>query len=135
MIFRLALKKFIAREFTPHREEWDKARIVPKEAWKKMGKQGFLCAWLPEEYGGSGVDFKYSVIVGQELLRGDAMGIGVPNHQDVATHYVYRYGSEELKKKTPSEMRLGRRHRLYLYDRAGRRVGRRRRQDKGRKEG
>jgi len=97
--FRLALKKFIAREFTPHREEWEKNRIVPKEAWKKMGKQGFLCSWLPEEYGGSGVDFRYSVIVGQELLRGDAMGIGVPNHQDVATHYVYRYGSEELKKR------------------------------------
>ena len=27
------------------------------------------------------------------------MGIGVPNHQDVATHYVYSYGSEELKKR------------------------------------
>jgi acyl-CoA dehydrogenase len=97
--FRVALKKFIARELTPHREEWEKNRIVPREAWKKMGKQGFLCAWLPEEYGGAGVDFKYSVILGQELIRGDAMGIGVPNHQDVATHYVYRYGSEELKKK------------------------------------
>ena len=96
--FRLALKKFIARELTPHREEWEKNRIVPREAWKKMGKQGFLCAWLPEEYGGSGVDFKYSVILGQELIRGDAMGIGVPNHQDVATHYVYRYGSDDLKK-------------------------------------
>ncbi len=96
--FRLALKKFIARELTPHREEWEKNRIVPREAWKKMGKQGFLCAWLPEEYGGSSVDFKYSVILGQELIRGDAMGIGVPNHQDVATHYVYRYGSDDLKK-------------------------------------
>ena len=97
--FRLALRKFIAREFTPHREEWDKNRAVPREAWKKMGSQGFLCAWLPEEYGGSGVDFKYSVIVGQELIRGDAMGIGVPNHQDVAVPYIYSYGSEELKRK------------------------------------
>ena len=97
--FRLALKKFVAREFTPYREEWDKNRAVPREAWKKMGKQGFLCAWLPEEYGGSGVDFKYSVIVGQELIRGDAMGIGVPNHQDVAVPYIYSFGSEALKQK------------------------------------
>ncbi len=97
--FRLALKKFIARELTPHREEWENKRAVPREAWLKMGKQGFLCAWLPEEYGGVGVDFRYSVILGQELIRGDAMGIGVPNHQDVATHYVYRFGSEELKQK------------------------------------
>jgi acyl-CoA dehydrogenase len=97
--FRLALKKFIAKELTPHREEWDNARAVPREAWKKMGKQGFLCPWLPEEYGGAGVDFKYSVIIGQELIRGDAMGIGVPNHQDVAVPYIYSFGSEELKQK------------------------------------
>jgi acyl-CoA dehydrogenase len=97
--FRLALKKFFAKEFAPHREEWEKNRIVPREAWLKMGKQGFICSWLPEEYGGSGVDFKYSVILGQELIRGDAMGIGVPNHQDVAVHYLYAYGTEELKKR------------------------------------
>jgi acyl-CoA dehydrogenase len=97
--FRLALKKFIAKEMTPHREEWEKNKIVPREVWKKMGKQGFLCPWLPEEYGGSGVDFKYSVIIGQELIRGDAMAIGVPNHMDVASHYIYSYGSDGLKKR------------------------------------
>jgi acyl-CoA dehydrogenase len=97
--FRLVLKKFIAKEITPYREEWDKNRGVPREAWLKMGKQGFLCPWLPEEYGGVGLDFKYSVIIGQELVRGDGMGIGVPNHSDVAVPYVYSYGSEELKKK------------------------------------
>ena len=100
-----------------------------------MGKQGFLCPWLPEEYGGAGVDFKYSVIIGQELIRGDAMGIGVPNHQDVAVPYIYSFGSEELKQKTPPEVRHRRHHRLYLRDRAERGVGRRRHQDKGREEG
>jgi acyl-CoA dehydrogenase len=95
--FRLALKKFIAREMTPYREEWEKNRAVPREVWKKMGKQGFICSWLPEEYGGSGVDFKYSVILGQELIRGDAMGIAVPNHQDAAVPYLYHFGSDELK--------------------------------------
>jgi len=97
--FRLALKKFIAKELTPYREEWDRNRSVPREAWLKMGKEGFLGAWLPEEYGGSGVNFRYSVILGQELVRGDAMGFGVPNHSDVATHYLYKYGTEELKKR------------------------------------
>jgi len=97
--FRQVLKKFIAREMTPYREEWDKNRAVPREVWKKMGKQGFLCPWLPEEYGGAELNFKYSVIIGQELIRGDAMGIGVPNHQDVAVPYIYSFGSEELKQK------------------------------------
>jgi acyl-CoA dehydrogenase len=39
------------------------------------------------------------VIIGEELIRGDGMGIGVPNHSDVAVPYVYSFGSEELKRK------------------------------------
>ncbi len=97
--FRLVLKKFIAKEMTPYREEWDKNRAVPREAWKKIGRQGFLCTWLPEEYGGAGLNFRYSVIIGQELIRGDAMGIGVPNHSEVAVPYIYSFGSEELKER------------------------------------
>ncbi len=97
--FRAVFKKFVAKEITPHREEWDNNRAVPREVWKKLGKQGFLCPWLPEEYGGFGLDFKYSVIIGQELIRGDGMGIGVPNHADVAVPYIHAFGSEELKQK------------------------------------
>ena len=41
--YRLALKKFIARELTPHREEWEKKRAVTRDLWRKMGKLGFLC--------------------------------------------------------------------------------------------
>ena len=96
--FRMALRRFVARELTPHWEEWDKARNIPREAWTKMGKQGYLCPWLPEEYGGVDADFKYSVIIGQELCRGDCV-IGVPNHQDVAVPYIYYFASDELKEK------------------------------------
>jgi alkylation response protein AidB-like acyl-CoA dehydrogenase len=68
--FRQVFKKFVAREVTPHFEEWEKNRGVPRELWKKMGKQGFLAPWLPEEYGGSNLDFRYSVVIGEELVRG-----------------------------------------------------------------
>lgn len=63
------------------------------------GRRGFLCPWPPEAYGGSGVDFEYSVVIGQELIRGDATGIGVQNHQDVEVPYIYSFGSEEPKRK------------------------------------
>lgn len=96
--FRNALRRFVARELTPHYEEWDKARNIPREAWKKMGRQGFICPWLPEEYGGVDADFKYSVIITQELVRGDCL-IGIPNHQDVAVPYIYYFGSDEMKEK------------------------------------
>jgi len=98
--FRKVFRKFVAREITPHVEEWEHARAVPRDLWKKMGAQGFLCPWLPEEYGGLGVDINYSLVtINEELIRGDGFGVGVPLHSDVATPYLYSYGSEELKQR------------------------------------
>jgi acyl-CoA dehydrogenase len=97
--FRRVFKKFVAAEITPHREEWEKKRAVPRELWKKMGGLGYLCQWLPEEYGGLNLDFKYSVIINEELIRGDGFAVGVPLHSDVATPYLYSYGNEELKSR------------------------------------
>jgi acyl-CoA dehydrogenase len=97
--FREVFRKFVAKEITPHAEEWEANRAVPRELWKKMGNQGFLCPWLPEEYGGLELDFRYQVIINEELVRGDGFGVGVPLHADVATPYIYTYGTEEVKKR------------------------------------
>ena len=98
--FRKVFKKFVAKEITPFREEWDKAGIVPRDLWLKMGKQGFLCPWPPEQYGGLDVDVRYSLlIVNEELAWGDGFNVGVPLHSDVATPYLYSYGTEDLKRR------------------------------------
>jgi acyl-CoA dehydrogenase len=98
-IFRESFRKFVAKEITPHVSEWEKQRAVPRSVWLAMGEQGFLCPWLPEEYGGLGLGFEYSVIINEELLRGNAFGVEVPLHSDVATPYIYSYASPEMKKK------------------------------------
>jgi acyl-CoA dehydrogenase len=98
-IFRDSFRKFVAREITPHVPEWEKERAVPRSIWLKMGEQGYLCPWLPEEYGGLGLGFDYSVIINEELLRGNAFGVEVPLHSDVATPYIYSYASAEMKEK------------------------------------
>jgi len=98
-IFRDAFKKFVAQEVTPHVAEWESQRAVPRELWLKMGEQGFLCPWLPEEYGGMGVGFEFSVIINEELIRGDGFGVGVPLHSDVATPYIYSYAQPEIKQR------------------------------------
>ncbi|MGO9118588.1 MAG: acyl-CoA dehydrogenase family protein [Desulfomonilaceae bacterium] len=99
LIFRDSFKKFVAKEITPHVAEWEKQQAVPRSVWLKMGEQGYLCPWLPEEYGGLGLGFDYSVIINEELLRGNAYGFEVPLHSDVATPYLYSYASSEVKKR------------------------------------
>jgi acyl-CoA dehydrogenase len=105
--FRQVFRKFVAREITPNFEEWEKNRAVPRELWKKMGKQGFLAPWLPEEYGGSNLDFRYSVVIDEELVRGDGAAVGVPLSSDVAAPYIYSYGTEELKKRVLPRVTTG----------------------------
>ncbi len=98
-IFRDSLKRFLAKEIVPHIEEWEEAGIVPREAWKKMGEQGFLAMNVPEEYGGLGADFLYSVIVTEELTRTNSSGLAAPLHTDIIVPYILAFASEEQKHK------------------------------------
>jgi acyl-CoA dehydrogenase len=98
-IFRDAFKKFVAKEITPNVARWEAERAVPRDLWRKMGEQGYLCPWLPERYGGLDLGFEYSVIINEELIRGDGFGVGVPLHSDVVVPYILSYGSDAIKDK------------------------------------
>lgn len=97
--FRERLKSFIQREIVPNGEQWEKDHIVPKSAWKKMGKEGFLCPTVPKEYGGPGLDFLYSAIVSDEMTRSGYTGLTAGLHSDIVIPYILSFGSEETKKK------------------------------------
>jgi len=98
-IFRRAFGKFIEREVSPFIEAWEQEGIVPREIWEKMGDSGFLCPWLPEELGGSGADFLYSVIITEELCRARAIGLFAPLHSDIVAPYIYELGTDEQKQR------------------------------------
>ena len=98
-IFRETVRRFFEKEVIPYADEWEEAGIVPKDVWRKMGEQGFLCMNVPEEYGGFGADFLYSVILSEELGKTGNTGLAAPLHSDIVVPYITAYGSEELKKK------------------------------------
>ncbi|MFA5183359.1 MAG: acyl-CoA dehydrogenase family protein [Syntrophales bacterium] len=98
-IFRNSLRKYLEKEVIPHVEEWEEAGIVPRSAWKGMGEQGFLCMGVPEEYGGLGADFLYSVIVIEEMVRTNHSGLAAALHSDIIVPYIVAFASEEQKHK------------------------------------
>jgi len=98
-IFRQALRKFFEKEVTPHVDEWEEAGIVPRSIWKRMGEQGFLCMDVPEQYGGMGADFLYTVIMIEELVRTNHSGLAAPLHSDVVVPYITAFASDDLKHK------------------------------------
>lgn len=98
-IFREAFKKFLVKEVTPFLEKWEENGIVPREIWKTMGKNGFLCPWVDEKYGGSGAGYEYSVIINEELSYIGANGLIAGLHSDIIVPYISGLGNEEQKMK------------------------------------
>ncbi len=97
--FRDAFRKFCEKEIAPHHEAWEEQGYVDRAVWNKAGANGYLCATMPEEYGGSGVDKLYSVVQMEELARGGWSGIGYSLHSEIVAPYILHYGTEEQKKK------------------------------------
>ncbi|UCG07339.1 MAG: acyl-CoA dehydrogenase family protein [Desulfobacterales bacterium] len=97
--FRERLQAFLEKEVTPHVDQWEAEKIVPKKVWQKMGRQGFLCMDVPSEYGGMGGDFLYSVIVAEELTKTWHTGLTASLHSDIVVPYLSSFGSEALKQK------------------------------------
>jgi acyl-CoA dehydrogenase len=98
-IFRDAFRKFLEKEAYPYFHEWEKQGIIPREFWRKMGEQGFLCPWVDEQYGGFNADFAYSVVINEELEKVGSSMVGIGLHNDIVVPYLAEYGTEEQKRK------------------------------------
>jgi acyl-CoA dehydrogenase len=98
-IFRKGLRKFLEQEAYPYYEKWEEQRMIPRSFWEKMGEQGFLCPDIDEKYGGSGVDWGFSVVINEELERVGTSMIGLSLHNDIVIPYITSYGTEEQKQR------------------------------------
>ncbi len=95
------VKKFVINEINPHVAEWEKAEQFPShEIFKKMGNLGLLGLKYPSEFGGSDLDFSYSMVMAEALgecnCGGIPMAIGVQT--DMCTPALARFGSDDLRK-------------------------------------
>jgi acyl-CoA dehydrogenase len=97
--FRKALRDFCEKEITPFVDQWEADHIVPKEIWRKTGRAGFLCPEVSPEYGGRGGDFRYALIVSEEMSRTWHTGLITALHSDVVVPYINAFGSGEMKQK------------------------------------
>lgn len=102
LLFKSSLEDFVAKEITPHNEQWEKDHMVSKDSWKKLGDNGYLVMQAPEEYGGLGItDFKYNAIFTEVLGFSGCAGpaVGYPLHNDIVAPYILHYGTDALKKR------------------------------------
>ncbi|MEV8031650.1 acyl-CoA dehydrogenase family protein [Streptomyces sp. NPDC086182] len=98
--FRSSFRAFVKAEIVPNHEKWEAAGRVGKSMFLAAGAQGFLGMAVPEEYGGLGVDdFRYNVIISEELQRANVIGSGmcITLHNDIVLPYLLSATNEEQR--------------------------------------
>ena len=98
-MFRQTARAFVEKELAPHVDEWEKAKWFPSEIFPRVGEMGFLGLTVPEEYGGMGLDYWYTVVWFEELVRSRCAGLNMALavQSDMATPVINEIGTHEQK--------------------------------------
>jgi len=97
---RDAARDWVKRSVSPIIEEAAQKAEFPKEILGGLAEIGAFGPYIPEEYGGAGLDqISYGLIM-QELERGDSGIRSTASVQSSLVMYpIFKYGSEEQKQK------------------------------------
>ncbi len=108
-MFRESIRQFLKAEVEPHYLAWEKAGIIPRTAWEKLGEAGFLCVDMPEQYGGAGVPYAFSGLVHEELAYAGFGGLSsnCSVHSDIIAPYILNNGTEAQKNQWIPKMVSG----------------------------
>src|SRR5690606_27895196 len=93
------IQDFIKNEIAPQMETWEQEGMVSRDIWKRAGDLGLLCIDMPQEYGGSGMDFRVSALFIEDLAKKGISGPGFSLHSDIVAPYILKYGTEAQKEK------------------------------------
>lgn len=95
-LFTESLERFCDAEIEPHYRAWEKAGRVPRDLLRKMGENGYLCADVPDTYGGPGASVHFSFAVVEVLSRRGYGGFvgGLQVHNDIIPPYLLHCGTE-----------------------------------------
>ncbi|MCP4084774.1 MAG: acyl-CoA dehydrogenase [Actinomycetia bacterium] len=101
-MFRDSFRRFVENEIVPHHERWEDEGKVDKQMFETAGANGFLGMAVPEEYGGGGTnDFRYNVILNEEIQRAGVPGSGmcITLHNDICLPYFLAYCNKEQSQR------------------------------------
>ena len=99
---------FARQEVDPIVEECDENQRFPMEVIQKAAELGFMGVIFPEEYGGVGLGYLEYVLIITELSKVDpSVGITIAAHNSLCTNHIYKFGTEEQKKRWVTPLARG----------------------------
>ncbi len=107
-LVRDAARQWVKRDVSPIIEEYAQKAEFPKQILNGLAEIGAFGPYIPEEYGGAGLDqISYGLIM-QEIERGDSGVRSTASVQSSLVMYpIYTYGNEEQRKKYLPKLATG----------------------------
>jgi citronellyl-CoA dehydrogenase len=97
---RESMQAWVQNELWPHRNEWEET-TWPREVMERAGELGYLGLCFPEEYGGQGGDYYYSLVRAECMSYSGSGGtnMGFAVQTDMVLPPIHLLGTEEQKQR------------------------------------
>ncbi len=99
-LVREAARDWVKRDVSPIIEDYAQRAEFPKQIIKGLADIGAFGPYIPEEYGGAGLDHISYGLIMQEIERGDSGVRSTASVQSSLVMYpIYKFGNEKQRKK------------------------------------
>jgi len=113
-------RDFARNEILPGATQRDHDHAFPKELVNQLGEMGFMGMFIPEEYGGTGMDMLSYVVALEEICYADAgVGVIMSVNNSLACWPIMKFGTEAQKHKYLSQMASGQKLGCYALTEPG----------------
>lgn len=114
------VRQFVKKEVKPHASRLDREGVFPRELVGKLGSLGLMGAVIPPEYGGSGMDLVSYVLAMEEISSAWAsLSVIMTVNNSLVCDPIYRFGSEDQKKKYLNPLARGQKLGCYALTEPG----------------
>ena len=97
---RAMARDFARQEILPNVQQWERDGCYPRDIVRKMGERGMLGVFIPEEYGGAGLDYLSYGIICEEIAYADWVCASIISVQNsLVENGILHFGTEEQKQR------------------------------------
>jgi isovaleryl-CoA dehydrogenase len=99
-MLRDSVRSFSQDRIAPLAERIDREDWFPRELWLEMGALGLHGITVSEEHGGAGLGYLEHCVAMEEVSRASAsIGLSYGAHSNLCVNQLFRWGSEEQKRR------------------------------------
>ena len=120
LMVREMTRAFVEKEVKPAASRLDREGIYPAELVKRLGEIGLMGMLVPEEFGGSGMDFLSGVVAMEEISKAWAsLAVAMSVQNSLVCAPILRFGTAAQKEKYLTSLAAGERLGCYALTEPG----------------